>query len=134
MNRVERFKKFAQRNKVISIVLIFGTVVISVGAFTHALDETIGFLQKHRLVTRLGLRSFHQVPSSMSNPDWQQNARNCIGWVFADQGARNTYLSARQRGLSKFEAILYAEKHDLGAQRLVADYGEQRTLDFIKSR
>jgi hypothetical protein len=78
-----------------------------------------------------------QTTNTLAEGDWTdskwQDARNCISWVFADNGARNTYLAGRNRGLTQFEAVLAAEGHDPGAQRLIMQFGADRMKQFIKS-
>jgi hypothetical protein len=56
----------------------------------------------------------------LNNPacEWAIAKQN-IDWVFADAGARNTYLSARRLNQSRLEAVLTAQAHDVPAQESV---------------
>ena len=43
-----------------------------------------------------------------------------IDWIFRDQGALNSYTSARSSGKSKFQSALFAQRHNQPFQRLMA--------------
>ncbi len=47
VNYVEKFNTRIQRHKTVAALIIFGTIVIALGAFTDALDKISQFLDKH---------------------------------------------------------------------------------------
>jgi hypothetical protein len=73
-------------------------------------------------------------PPPVSEPPVIEEAKANIRWVIQlDAGARATYTRGLSAGLSPYDAVLAAERHNQRAMNSVIAFGKDRTEAYIKS-
>jgi hypothetical protein len=66
------------------------------------------------------------------DPCWAE-ARTAIQRVFTDAGATDEYWRLIHQGQTRYGAVLGTQQHDAHAQGSISQYGEARTVRFMRS-
>jgi hypothetical protein len=110
MNRVEKFKKWSESHKIISVLVIIGLIIVALGTVAESLDKFLGFVHRLKPIETPDTKIAQQAWLPPELPKNCENVYLLFGGNSSEMTPEEINKTAHYMIIGGFEPIKWAVK------------------------